>query len=101
MIVYNITNKIDPAIEVAWIKWQKEEHIPEIMSSKQFTDYKFYKLLDQDETEGITYIIQYFAKDIQHYNKYIESFADGLRKKANNKWGNQFIAFRTIMQIVD
>ena len=39
----------------------KEEHIPEVMSSGQFSDYKFFRLLEQDETDGVTYIIQYFS----------------------------------------
>ena len=101
MIVYNITIKIEPAIEAEWIQWQKEEHIPEIMSSGQFSNYKFYRLLEQDEIDGITYIVQYFAPDIDHYNKYIHAFAPALRSKALNKWGNKFIAFRTVMQIVN
>ncbi|HLG40976.1 MAG TPA: DUF4286 family protein [Chitinophagaceae bacterium] len=100
MIVYNLTIRVEPAIEAEWVRWQKDEHIPEVMSSGQFTDYKFYRLLDQDESDGITYVVQYFATDIHHYNKYIDSFAPGLRKKALNKWGDKFIAFRTVMQIV-
>ena len=101
MIVYNITNKIHPSIEAEWIQWQKEEHIPGVMSSGQFSDYKFYRLLEQDEKDGITYIIQYFAPDIDHYNKYINSFASSLRQKELDIWGDKFIAFRTIMQVVN
>ena len=101
MIVYNITNKIQAAIEKEWIEWQKNEHIPEVMSSGQFTGYTFYRLLEQDESDGITYIVQYFAPDIHHYNKYINSFAPSLREKALNKWGNKFMAFRTVMQVVN
>jgi Domain of unknown function (DUF4286) len=101
MIVYNLSIKIHPAIEAAWLQWQKEEHIPEVMSSAQFSDYRFYRLLEQDESDGITYIVQYFAPDIDHYNRYINSFASLLRKKALDKWGDKFIAFRTVMQGVN
>lgn len=101
MIVYNITNKVQAGIEAEWMRWQKEEHIPEIMASGLFLEYKFYRLLEQDEADGITYIIQYFAKDIDHYNNYIHSFAPSLRKKALDKWGNKFIAFRTVMEVVN
>jgi hypothetical protein len=101
MIVYNVTNKVHPEVEGEWVRWQKEEHIPDIMSSGMFTEYKIYRLLDQDETDGVTYIIQYFAPDIEHYQQYVESFAPPLRKKAMDRWGNKFIAFRTIMQVVN
>lgn len=100
MIVYNITIKVLPGIEAEWIKWQKEEHIPDIMSSGNFVDYKFYKLLDEDE-EGITFIIQYFASSLKNYQKYIDKTAPKLREKAIQKWGDRFIAFRTVMQAVD
>ncbi len=101
MIAYNITIKILPAIETDWIKWQKDEHIPDVMGTGLFDDYKFFRLLEQDETEGITYVIQYFSSSKENYDKYIEESAPLLRKKALAKWGNQFIAFRTIMQVVN
>lgn len=101
MIVYNITIKIEPAIEKEWIQWQKEEHIPEIMATGCFKKYQFYKLLEQDEEDGITYIVQYFADSENQYNKYIAEAAPLLRQKATQKWGNQFIAFRTVMEVVN
>lgn len=101
MIVYNITVKIDPAIEEPWIKWQQQEHIPDIMASGQFTQWKMFRLLEQDDTEGMTFVIQYFAPSLENYNKYIEEYATALRQKAFDKWGNRFIAFRTIMEVVN
>ncbi|HMU44805.1 MAG TPA: DUF4286 family protein [Chitinophagaceae bacterium] len=100
MIVYNITVKINKSIEDEWIKWQKEEHIPDIMASGNFLEYKFYKLLDEDE-EGLTYVLQYFATSQEQYQEYINKTAPILREKAVKKWGNKFIAFRTVMQAVD
>jgi hypothetical protein len=101
MIVYNITNKVQPEVDAEWVKWQKEEHIPDLMATGCFTDHRFFRLLEQEEEDGITYIIQYFAADIDHYQRYIDSFAPLLRKKAMDRWGNKFIAFRTIMQVVN
>ena len=101
MIVYNITIKILPAIEAEWIQWQQQEHIPEIMATGLFTEYKFFRLLDQDESEGITYVIQYFGSSPENYHQYINQFAPALREKALAKWGNQFIAFRTVMELVN
>lgn len=101
MIVYNLSLKISTEIEAEWIKWQQEEHIPEVMASGCFTECKFYRLLSQDDDEaGITFIIQYFSPDINLYNTYVEKNAPLLRQKAMNKWGNRFIAFRTVMQAV-
>jgi len=101
MIVYNISIKISHAIETEWLKWQKQEHIPEIMTLGYFTEYKFYRLLEHDEVEGISYVVQFFSTTLENYNQYIDEFAPLLRKKSFDKWGNQFIAFRTLMEVVN
>ncbi len=101
VIVYNITIKIHPNIEAEWVGWQKEEHIPEILATGMFDDYKMYRLLELDDTDGITYTIQYFASSLQSYQRYINDFSGTLHKKAINRWGDQFIAFRTVMELVN
>lgn len=101
MIVYNITTKILPQIKEQWLHWQTNEHIPEMMATGLFDSFKLYRLLDQDDTEGITFTIQYSASSLQRYQQYMDVFAAAMRKKAVDKWGNQFIAFRTVMQLVN
>jgi len=101
MFVYNLSIKIDPEIEKEWVKWQRDEHIPEVMRSGLFTDYKFYRLLEQDEREGVTYVLQYFASTTALYKEYLEKYAPSFREKAFSKWGDKFIAFRTLMEVVN
>lgn len=93
--------KVDPTVEAEWVAWQKTEHIPDIMDTRLFTEYKFYKLLEQDEQDGITYVIQYFAATATHLDDYLKNFAPALREKAFARWGNKFIAFRTKMELVN
>jgi len=100
MIVFNNTIKVHPAIENEWLQWQKEEHIPETMRSGHFTGYKIFRLLEQDDSEGSTYVIQYTAPGMEHYQRYLDEWAPALLQKAFNKWGDRFIAFKTIMQVV-
>jgi hypothetical protein len=100
MIVYNISIKIVSEIEEEWISWQKDEHIPDVMSSGQFTEYKFYRMLEQNDPDAVTYVVQYFASSLENYNRYINETAPLLRQKALDKWGDRFIAFRTIMEVV-
>ena len=100
MFIYNITIKVNNFILDEWMKWQQEEHIPEIMATRLFDEYKVFRLLEQDETEGTTYIIQYFTSEKDNYNIYIKNFAQPLREKALKKWGDGFIAFRSLLQAV-
>ncbi len=101
MLVYNITIKIEPGIEKDWVQWQQEEHIPGVMSSGCFTHHLFYRLTEPVEPGEITYVIQYFAISNENYQRYIKDHAPALREKAMERWGDRFIAFRTVMELVN
>lgn len=100
MIIYNITMMVNWSIHDAWMQWQKEEHIPDIMQTGCFQKVQMLRLLEVEEEEGPTYAIQYTAASKADYNRYMELFAPGLRKKAIQQWGDQFIAFRSVMEVV-
>ena len=101
MIVYNVTIKITAAIQTDWLQWIKKVHVPEILQTGCFTHATVLRLLEVDDSEGPTYTVQYFAESKGLYNNYIETHADLMRQKSFDKWGNQFIAFRSVMQVVN
>lgn len=100
MIIYNVTVKADHSVADAWLSWLKEEHIPEIINTGCFTSATVLRLLEVDETDGITHAVQYHAESREMYDRYINEFAPAMRNKATEKWGNKFIAFRSVMQVV-
>ncbi len=100
MFIYNVTNKVSWTIHDAWVQWMKEKHIPEVLKSGCFTQAQLVRILDIDDAEGPTYAAQYQAADREEYDRYIAQFAPALRDDAYKTWGDQFIAFRTLMQIV-
>jgi hypothetical protein len=101
MIIYNVTIKVAAAIADQWLKWLLEEHIPDVMQTGCFSSHKVVRLLEVDDTEGPTYAIQYNAESKADYNRYIEMYASVLRDKSYQKWGDRFIAFRSVMQVVE
>ena len=101
MFIYNVTIKIHETIHHNWLKWLKEEHIPDVMASNCFTKATILRLLEIDDSEGPTYAVQYFAESKSLYNQYISQFAAGTRQKSFDKWGDKFIAFRSVMQVVN
>jgi hypothetical protein len=100
MIIYNVSVKTDHSIADAWVDWMKEEHIPEIIGTGCFTQAILARLIETDESEGITYVVQYYADSKALYNRYIREYAPGLRQKAFDRWGDRFIAFRSVMEQV-
>jgi uncharacterized protein DUF4286 len=101
MIIYNVTIKVNNRIAVAWLQWLKEEHIPDMIQTGCFSTATILHLIEADDNEGITYAVQYHAANKEDYDRYIEIYADKMRKKGMDKWGDQFIAFRTLMRIVN
>ena len=101
MIIYNVTVKVHSSISEEWLQWIKEVHLPDVMATGCFTDYKIVRLLEIDDSEGPTYAIQYNAESKSLYNLYIEKHAQEMRQRSFKKWGDKFIAFRSLMQIVD
>ena len=101
MIVYNVTTKVDPSIVSEWVAWIKDEHITDIITTGCFTHANVFQLLEVDDSEGPTFTVQYFAESKSLYNLYMDKFAPIMRQKAFDKWGNKFVAFRSLMQVVN
>jgi hypothetical protein len=100
-IIYNVTIKVDWSIHDAWVSWMKETHIPEVLATGCFHKHQFVRVLEIDDAEGPTYAAQYYTTDLDTYERYLVEFAPQLRNAGFDLWGNKFIAFRSLMQIVN
>lgn len=100
-VIYNVTVKVEESIATDWLDWLRNEHIPEIIATGCFTHAVVSRLLEVDDSEGPTFSVQYHALSKSLYNRYIEAFAPAMRQKGFDKWGDRFIAFRSVMQVVN
>lgn len=100
MIIYNVTTKVAAAISAPWLRWMQQQHIPAMMATGCFTAFKMVRLLEVDDSEGPTYAVQYEAASKEAYDQYLQQFAGALRQAAYAQWGNGFIAFRSVMEVV-
>ena len=98
MYIYNVTIKVSDSIKSDWLIWLKEEHIPDVMRTSCFESSNVLRLREVDDTEGPTYIVQYTCKNKENYDRYINHFATDMRNRSYEKWGNGFIAFRTLLE---
>jgi len=101
MIVYNVTVKVEPGIADKWIQWMKAEHLNDMMNTGLFSDYRLCRLMEQDESEGVTFVIQYHSDSIENYQSYVQEHAPRMRKKSLDKFGNKFAAFRTVIEVIN
>jgi hypothetical protein len=100
-IVYNVTIKIAPDSREAWVQWMKEEHIPEVMATACFKSFRFLHLEGYDDEEGFTFAIQYSCPSQELFDIYQRDHAPGLQKKHKSRFDGKYVAFRTILGVVD
>jgi hypothetical protein len=100
MILYNVTVILDEEIHNEWLKWMKEQHIPEVMATSCFVSNRLLKVLDSPN-EGVTYCTQYIADSMESYNEYLEKHAPALRASFPESFSNKFVIYRTLMEFVD
>jgi hypothetical protein len=101
MFVYNVTIKVREEIKKEWLQWLQEIHIPEVLATGCFYEATILQLLEIDDSEGPTYAVQYKAESKGAYNQYVDKYAASLKQKSYDKWGDAFIAFRSVMQVVN
>jgi hypothetical protein len=101
MIIYNVTVKVEPSSAEDWLKWMQEEHLQDMMNTGLFSDYRLCRLMEQDESDGISFVVQYHTDSVENYQSYIEEHAPRMRQKGLSKFGDKFVAFRTVMQVIN
>jgi len=97
MFLYNITYSIDRDVEIEWLDWMKRVYLPKVMATGYFEGYKIYRLLNVKE-EGITYSIQFSAKELSRIEQYLEKEAPILIEEHNQRYRYKHVAFRTLLQ---
>ena len=79
----------------------KEEHIPEVMQSGCFTECKILKLLTEvEDNDGVNYAIQYTAPNMGSYQQYRDKFASALQAKTKAKYGDDVLAYRSLLEVI-
>lgn len=98
MILYNVTVNIAPEVHREWLEWMKNKHIPDVLSTGLFIENRFFRVLTTEEDEGFTYSVQYFLESMEKYETYREVFAPALQAEHTEKYRDQFVAFRTLLE---
>ena len=99
-LILNVTVKVDRSIADAWLLWLKQEYIPLVMQTNCFVSVQTVRLLEVDDADGPTYAVQYGAESKADYLRYNELHAARLQKISFDKWGERFIAFRSLMEVI-
>ena len=114
MLLYNVTVKINKSIEQEWLQWMQAIHILDVMSAGMFIESHICRLLEappnlpngeelltlQATDDDPTYVIQYVCESRKLLDHYFEKHAPAIREDHDKRYKNQFVAFRTVMEVV-
>lgn len=99
MIIYNVTNNVHEDIHDKWLKWMKEEHIPDMLKTGKFTKALMTRVMVQEPMGGITYSIQYTSESKEMLERYYKENAPELRLKTK-MFGDKVVSFRTELEVI-
>lgn len=99
MIVYNVTCSMEPHLADEWLQWMREVHIPEVMATGCFLEWKILRLMTSAQDDlGVNYAIQYSAENLEKYETYRDQYGPILQQKTRDKYGESILAFRTLLE---
>ncbi len=102
MIIYSVTININNSVVSEWLEWMMKIHIPEVMSTGLFVNYRFMKeIIPLPEGSETRFIINYELTDKESYDNYSRNFAPFLQRKHTEKFSGKFTANRTLMEVIN
>lgn len=99
-IIYNVTLNVNHAAADSWLKWMQEIHIPEVMGTGLFIENRILRLIGDEDSGGVTFAVQYTAASMELYHQYKEKYAPALQTAHSAKFKDQFVAFRTLLEVI-
>ena len=94
MIIYSVEICVTKEVFKSWYNWMNKKHIPDIMRTNLFVEFKFYKNFENNVHKS--YIIQYTLKSFEQYKKYQKKYQKKFQTQHSTKFKNEFLATRSL-----
>jgi hypothetical protein len=100
MLLYNVTVGIDKAVEAEWLIWMRDRHIPVVLATGYFKDFKMYKVLHDQGEDTTSYSVQFFAESIEDVLAYLEKAAPVIMEALRVAFRDRHVVFQTLLEEV-
>ena len=101
MYLYNVTVNVEDDVHDQWIDWMKSKHVPDVMATGCFVANRMLKVLSEIENNGTTYSLQYYFGKMEDYQRYQDKFVKGLQAEHTERFKDKYVAFRTLLEIIE
>ena len=78
----------------------RKDHIPDVMATGYFSEYRLSRIL-VDEEKGTSYSIQYACDSLDQLREYQEKHAPRLQREHTQRFENHLVAFRTLLEVIE
>lgn len=92
MIVYNVTFSVDQDIADEWLSWMKNTHVPELLRSGIFENFKILKVLSHDDDKTFSFAVQLYSRSMDKVEQY--------HHNAQHPFGDKVVGFPTLLEEV-
>jgi hypothetical protein len=79
----------------------KTEHVPAVLKTGLFVENRILRLLDEIENGGVTYSFQYYLNNMADFETYQQQHAPRLQAEHTRRYQDKFVAFRTLLEVVE
>jgi Domain of unknown function (DUF4286) len=100
MYIYSVTINISKEAEQEWVDFMQHKHIADVLKTGYFIHASMRKGITSDETEAVTYNMEYTAKTQEDYTNYQQHAAAALQKDVAERFAGKFTAQRAFYQLV-
>mgnify|MGYP000147075953 CR=1 FL=1 len=101
MTNYTVTINIDHEVESHWFDWMRNQHIPDVLATKLFSECIILKAIEPEEEGKSTYSFLYMCESDEELNLYLAEHATRLRDEHTALFKGRFTASRSISEVLD
>ncbi len=97
MIIYKVEITVEAGIELEWLDWMQQVHVPDVIRTGCFTECRIYKVIESDAGDP-SYVMQYHCPSLEEYHRYRDSFAAALQKEHSDRFAGRFRGARQLLE---
>jgi len=94
MIIYSVEILISKDVSEQWLEWMHTKHIPDVINTSLFLQFKVYK--NSETNNKVSYTIQYSTDRLINYLKYAKQYAKHIQEEHSKKFKSKFSAKRSL-----
>ena len=97
MYFYSMSFVIEESTELMWLNFVKSDFIPRFMHYGEFIEYRFTKVLTQDQPDP-TYNIQFSVNNTHNLNLFLQSEGKRIHNEMVEKFNGKIAVFSLLLQ---